>query len=97
MSREMLDMVEVLAREKNVEQSAVFGVLELALASAVKKSQFPGDSPNLLLGDSEFCKRRDDPEFLQCFFSRSVNLKIIRIRAIHQQLDPAFLRFRFQL
>ena len=25
MSREMLDMVDVLAREKNVEKSAVFG------------------------------------------------------------------------
>jgi hypothetical protein len=49
MSREMLDMVEVLAREKNVEQSAVFGVLELALASAVKKSQFPGEDADIVV------------------------------------------------
>lgn len=39
-SREMLDLVEVLASEKNVEKDVVFGVLELALASALKKSQF---------------------------------------------------------
>ena len=30
MSREMLDMVDVLASEKNVEKDAVFGVLEIA-------------------------------------------------------------------
>ena len=49
MSRNMLEMVEVLAREKNVEQSAVFGVLELALASAVKKSQFPGEDADVVV------------------------------------------------
>ena len=48
MSREMLDMVDVLAREKNVEKSAVFGVLEIALASAVKKAQFPGEDLSLI-------------------------------------------------
>ena len=47
MSREMLDMVDVLAREKNVEKSAVFGVLEIALASAVKKAQFPGEEADV--------------------------------------------------
>ena len=47
MSREMLDMVDVLAREKNVEKSAVFGVLEIALASAVKKAQFPGEDADV--------------------------------------------------
>ena len=42
MSRDMLEMVDVLANEKNVEKSAVFGVLETALASAVKKGAVPG-------------------------------------------------------
>ncbi|CAB1368686.1 transcription termination factor NusA [Denitratisoma oestradiolicum] len=37
MSREMLLMVDALAREKNVERNIVFGALELALASATKK------------------------------------------------------------
>ncbi|MBO5658829.1 MAG: transcription termination/antitermination protein NusA [Duodenibacillus sp.] len=49
MSREMLDMVEVLAHEKNVEKAAVFGVLEMALASAVKKSQFPGEDADVVV------------------------------------------------
>lgn len=49
MSREMLDMVDVLAREKNVEKSAVFGVLEIALASAVKKAQFPGEDADVVV------------------------------------------------
>ena len=38
----MLELVDVLAREKNVEKDVVFGVLELALASAVKRARFPG-------------------------------------------------------
>ena len=37
MSREMLLLVDALAREKNVEKDIVFGALELALASATKK------------------------------------------------------------
>ncbi|WP_137938392.1 transcription termination factor NusA [Chitinivorax sp. B] len=37
MSREMLSLVDVLAREKNVDKEIVFGALELALASATKK------------------------------------------------------------
>lgn len=49
MSREMLEMVEVLAREKEVEKTAVFGVLELALASAVKKAQFPGQDADVVV------------------------------------------------
>ena len=40
-SRDMLELVDVLASEKNVAKDVVFGVLELALASAVKRS-FPG-------------------------------------------------------
>src|SRR3954469_25057016 len=37
MSRELLLLVDALAREKNVEKSIVIGALELALASATKK------------------------------------------------------------
>ncbi len=37
MSREMLLLVDALAREKNVSKDIVFGALELALASATKK------------------------------------------------------------
>ena len=37
MSREVLLLVDALAREKNVEKEIVFGALELALASATKK------------------------------------------------------------
>lgn len=37
MSRELLLLVDALAREKNVDQDIVFGALELALASATKK------------------------------------------------------------
>ena len=37
MSREILLLVDALAREKNVNREVVFGALELALASATKK------------------------------------------------------------
>src|SRR5687768_12737304 len=37
MSREILLLVDALAREKNVDKDTVFGALELALASASKK------------------------------------------------------------
>jgi N utilization substance protein A len=37
MSRELLLLVDALAREKNVQKDIVFGALELALASATKK------------------------------------------------------------
>src|SRR5215467_3071520 len=37
MSRELLLLVDALAREKNVEKNIVIGALELALASATKK------------------------------------------------------------
>jgi N utilization substance protein A len=42
MSRELLMLVDALAREKNVEKDIVFGALELALASA-KKKRFKDD------------------------------------------------------
>ena len=47
--REMLELVEVLAREKNVEEGIVFGVLEMALASAVKKARFPGEDADIVV------------------------------------------------
>ena len=37
MSREILMLVDALAREKNVAKDIVFGALEIALASATKK------------------------------------------------------------
>ena len=37
MSRDILLLVDALAREKNVDKEIVFGALELALASATKK------------------------------------------------------------
>ena len=37
MSREILMLVDALAREKNVDKETVFGALELALAQATKK------------------------------------------------------------
>lgn len=37
MSREVLLLVDALAREKNVEKNVVFAALELALGSATKK------------------------------------------------------------
>ena len=37
MSRELLLLVDALAREKNVDKDIVIGALELALASATKK------------------------------------------------------------
>ena len=37
MSRELLLLVDALAREKNVDKDIVFAALELALASATKK------------------------------------------------------------
>ncbi|MGA7179771.1 MAG: transcription termination factor NusA [Thiobacillaceae bacterium] len=43
MSREILMLVDALAREKNVEKDVVFGALEMALASASKK-RFKGDA-----------------------------------------------------
>ena len=54
----MLALVEVLASEKNVDKETVFGVLEAALASAVKKAQFPGEDADIVVhvgrGTGEF-------------------------------------------
>src|SRR3954451_23299134 len=42
MSREILLLVDALAREKNVDKEVVFGALEFALAQATKK-RYEGD------------------------------------------------------
>jgi N utilization substance protein A len=61
MSREILLLVDALAREKNVEKETVFGALELALASATKK-RFQEDidvraSVDRTTGDFSFFRR----------------------------------------
>jgi N utilization substance protein A len=61
MSRELLLLVDALAREKNVEKDIVFGALELALASATKK-RFDEEvdvrvSIDLVTGDYETFRR----------------------------------------
>ena len=40
--KDLLDMVEVLAHEKSVDIDVVFGVVEVALATAIKRLDFPG-------------------------------------------------------
>jgi N utilization substance protein A len=70
MSREILLLVDALAREKNVDKNIVFGALELALASATKK-RFNEDvdvraSVDRTTGDFSFFRRWqvvDDAEF----------------------------------
>jgi len=61
MSREILLLVDALAREKNVEKETVFGALELALASATKK-RFQEDievraAVDRVTGDFSFFRR----------------------------------------
>ena len=46
MSRDVLLLVDALAREKNVDKEIVFGALESALASATKK-RFPGEEADV--------------------------------------------------
>ncbi|MDO5652734.1 MAG: transcription termination factor NusA [Brachymonas sp.] len=52
MNREMLMLVEAIAREKNVELDVVFGALEQALAQAAKK-QFQGEVDLIVSIDRE--------------------------------------------
>src|ERR1700704_3925138 len=61
MSRELLLLVDALAREKNVDKNIVIGALELALASATKK-RFTEDveiraSVNAATGEFTFFRR----------------------------------------
>lgn len=63
MSREILLLVDALAREKNVERSVVFGALEAALASAIKRQSFPEEDADIRVsidpntGDHEAFRR----------------------------------------
>lgn len=47
--RDLLDMVEVLAQEKSVPLDVVFEVVESALATAIKRSSFPGEDADILV------------------------------------------------
>ncbi len=47
--RDLLDMVEVLAHEKSVDIEVVFGVVETALATAIKRSSFPGEDADVVV------------------------------------------------
>ena len=47
--RDLLDMVEVLAHEKGVELDVVFAVVESALATAIKRSTFPGEDADIVV------------------------------------------------
>ena len=47
--KDLLDMVEVLAHEKSVDIDVVFGVVEVALATAIKRSTFPGEDADVVV------------------------------------------------
>ena len=47
--KDLLDMVEVLAHEKSVDIDVVFGVVEVALATAIKRSTFPGEDADFVV------------------------------------------------
>ncbi|MQM29363.1 MAG: transcription termination/antitermination protein NusA [Candidatus Accumulibacter phosphatis] len=71
MSREILLLVDVLAREKNVTRDIVFGALEMALASATKKRIHDDANVRVVVdretGDFETFRRWEvvaDPDFL---------------------------------
>ncbi|EXI80645.1 MAG: hypothetical protein AW10_01788 [Candidatus Accumulibacter appositus] len=71
MSREILLLVDVLAREKNVTRDIVFGALELALASATKKRIHDDANVRVVVdretGDFETFRRWEvvaNPDFL---------------------------------
>ncbi len=47
--KDLLDMVEALAHEKGVDIDVVFGVVETALATAIKRSSFPGEDADVVV------------------------------------------------
>lgn len=47
MNKNLLDYVELLANEKSVDKELVLMALESAIASAVKKSEFPGEDADI--------------------------------------------------
>ncbi len=103
MSREILLLVDALAREKNVAKEVVFGALEQALAAATKKL-FPGDvdirvSVDRETGDSEAFRRwqvvPDDaglefPDRQELLSEAREQIDDIEVdEYIEEQLDPA--------
>ena len=109
MSREILLLVDALAREKNVAKEVVFGALEQALAAATKKL-FPGDvdirvSVDRETGDNEAFRRwqvvPDDaglefPDRQELLSEAREQIDDIEVdEYIEEQLDPAEYGRRF--
>ncbi len=109
MSREILLLVDALAREKNVSKEVVFGALEQALAAATKKL-FPGDvdirvSVNRENGENEAFRRwqvvpdeaglefADRQELLSEAREQIPDIELDEY--IEEQLDPAEYGRRF--
>ena len=82
MNKNLLDYVELLANEKSVDKELVLMALESAIASAVKKSEFPGEDADIAVkvdpktGDyqvwrhgSSFLMTRDFRSLIVRFFS----------------------------
>jgi len=109
MSREILLLVDALAREKNVSKDVVFGALEQALAAATKKL-FPGDvdirvSVDRETGENEAFRRwqvvPDDaglefPDRQELLSEAKEQISDIEVdEFIEEQLDPAEYGRRF--
>ncbi|MBS4098241.1 MAG: transcription termination/antitermination protein NusA [Sulfuricella sp.] len=92
MSREILLVVDVMAREKNVSKEVIFGALELALASATKK-RFSEEvevrvSVDRTSGDFETFRRwQAVPDDAVEFPSRQVALSDAQQQSADFQLD----------
>ena len=109
MSREILLLVDALAREKNVSKEVVFGALEQALAAATKKL-FPGDvdirvSVNRENGENEAFRRwqvvpdeagLEFPDRQELLGEAREQIPDIELdEYIEEQLDPAEYGRRF--
>jgi N utilization substance protein A len=109
MSREILLLVDALAREKNVAKEVVFGALEQALAAATKKL-FPGDvdirvSVDRESGDNEAFRRwqvvpdeagLEFPDRQELLSEAREQIDDIEVdEYIEEQLDPAEYGRRF--
>ena len=99
MSRDLLTMVEVLAHEKNVDQSVVLAALESALASAVKKAEFPGEDADIVVkvdpttGDQKVWRQWlvvPDEQGLQ---EPDRQIHLVNSRAAGGKMDLIFLLF----
>ncbi len=109
MSREILLLVDALAREKNVSKEVVFGALEQALAAATKKL-FPGDvdirvSVHRETGENEAFRRwqvvpdeagLEFPDRQELLSEAKEQIPDIELdEYIEEQLDPAEYGRRF--